>query len=333
MTRDDDLSPTEDDDLPEDGGGGQLPDEEIAFDRVDDIDEASLGAGLDEGSLDLDEDDIESEDDFEEEEEEEGAEEGEGGEEGGDAPAKPKSRSKKRKGSDEDEEIEHPNTPIPTAKKMRSALDKAFAGQDEIDDRILDLMTQHALHLFEANRVMNLTSIVDPLEAAIKHYLDSWRVTRSVSLMARSILDLGSGGGFPGIPVAIAEPQCSMILCESIGKKAKFLQETVEKLGLKNVRVVHDRAEEFLATHEVNVVLIRAVSSVRENIRTLRKVRHAVQDVVMLKGNSWGREVRAAEREAERLGFKLDTVNEHALPEEMGARAIVVYRAPGGDGR
>ena len=52
----------------------------------------------------------------------------------------------------------------------------------------------------------------------------------------------------------------------------------------------------------------------------------------MLKGNSWGREVRAAEREAERLGFKLDTVSEHELPEEMGARAIVVYRAPGGDG-
>ena len=72
--------------------------------------------------------------------------------------------------------------------------------------------------------------------------------------------------------------------------------------------------------------------TVRENIRTLRKVRHALQDLVMYKGSSWGREVRAAEREAERLGFKLDTVMEHELPEDMGKHAILVYRAPGGAG-
>jgi 16S rRNA (guanine527-N7)-methyltransferase len=179
---------------------------------------------------------------------------------------------------------------------------------------------------------MNVTAILDPTEIAVKHYLDSWRVTRMVPLVARTVLDLGSGGGFPGIPVAIAEPDCSMILCESIGKKARFLEETVEKLGLKNVRVVHARAEDYLASNRVDLVLIRAVSSVRENVRVLRKVRHSVKDVVMLKGNSWGREVRAAEREAERLGFKLDTVLEHELPDEMGSRAMVVYRAPGGDG-
>ncbi|MEM8711364.1 MAG: 16S rRNA (guanine(527)-N(7))-methyltransferase RsmG [Planctomycetota bacterium] len=215
---------------------------------------------------------------------------------------------------------------------MRAALDKAFAGQDDIDDRLLDLFTNHALALLKANRTMNVTAILDPLEIAIKHYLDSWRVTRMIPLVARRILDLGSGGGFPGLTVAMAEPDCSMILCEAIGKKAKFLEELVAELGLKNVRVVHARAEDYLATERVDLVLIRAVSSVRENVRTLRKVRHSVKDVVMLKGNSWGREVRAAEREAERLGFKLDTVMEHELPEEMGKRALVVYRAPGGDG-
>jgi 16S rRNA (guanine527-N7)-methyltransferase len=215
---------------------------------------------------------------------------------------------------------------------MRAELDKAFAGQDDIDERLLELMTDHAIALLETNRLMNLTAILDPKEIAVKHFLDSWRVTRMVPLVARSILDLGSGGGFPGLPIAMAEPDCSMILCESIGKKAKFLEELVAKLKLKNVRVVHERAEDFLATNHVDMVVIRAVSSVRENIRTLRKVRHSVKDVLMLKGNSWGREVRAAEREAERLGFKLDTVMEHELPEEMGKRAVVVYRAPGGEG-
>ena len=76
----------------------------------------------------------------------------------------------------------------------------------------------------------------------------------------------------------------------------------------------------------------RVRSPVREN-RTLRKVRHSHRDLVMMKGPSWSREVRAGEREAERLGFKLDTVWEYKLPGEMGERAVLVYRAPGGQGR
>lgn len=318
------------DSLPAPGIPGGPGDEEGDFEPLD---ESLIPEDLAGAPLDLEDDDLG--DDIEEEEDDDGGDEdGTDAEtsEGEAAEAKPKARSKKRKGSDEDEEVEHPDTPVPSAAKMRKALDKAFAGQEDIDERMLDLMTKHARLLLETNRTMNVTAILDPTEIAVKHYLDSWRVTRMVPLVARTVLDLGSGGGFPGIPVAIAEPDCSMILCESIGKKARFLEEAVEKLGLKNVRVVYARAEDYLASNRVDLVLIRAVSSVRENVRVLRKVRHSVKDVVMLKGNSWGREVRAAEREAERLGFKLDTVLEHELPDEMGSRAMVVYRAPGGDG-
>lgn len=314
---------------PEVPGSGDEPEHpEVEF---DDLAAGELPGGLDETDL---EDDDEFDDDGEEEDDDDDGEDDDAEATGDseDAPAKKKSKSKKRKGSDEDEEVEHPDTPIPTAKVMRAALDKAFAGQDDVDDRLLTLMTEHALALLEANRVMNVTAILDPAEIAIKHFLDSWRVTRMVPLVGRTILDLGSGGGFPGLPIAMAEPDCELILCDSIGKKAEFLKGLVAKLKLKNVRVVHARAEDYLATSRADMVVIRAVSSVRENVRTLRKVRHSVKDVLMLKGNSWGREVRAAEREAERLGFKLDTVMEHELPEEMGKRAVVVYRAPGGEG-
>ncbi len=299
-------------------------DDDLDYEALPD---AELPAALDESDLDLEDDEFEDDEEETEDEDEERDDATGAAEE-----PKKKSRSKKRKGSDEDEPVEHPDTPIPTPKKMRGALDKAFAGQEGVDDRLLDLMAQHAIALLETNRVMNLTAILDPKEIAMKHYLDCWQVTRAVPLIARTILDLGSGGGFPGLPIAMAEPDCSMILCESIGKKARFLEEVVGKLQLKNVRVVHARAEDHLATNRVDMVVCRAVSSVRENIRTLRKVRHAVKEVVMLKGNSWGREVRAAEREAERLGFKLDRVIDFELPDEMGKRAVVVYRAPGGDG-
>jgi len=277
-------------------------------------------------------DDDLADDEFDEGEDDDSGEEESEAEEGGEGDGSRRPAVKKRKPPEEEEEVANPDTPVPTDKKMLAALEKAFEGQDDVDAALLTRFAQHALALLETNRVMNLTAIVDPYEVAVKHYLDSWRITRVVPLMARQVLDLGSGGGFPGIPIALAEPMCSVILCESITKKAKFLEEVVAKLGLRNVRVVNERAEEFLVRERVDVVVVRAVSSVRENIRTLRKVRHSMHDLVLYKGSSWGREVRAAEREAERLGFKLDTVVEHDLPDDMGRHAILIYRAPGGAG-
>jgi 16S rRNA G527 N7-methylase RsmG len=81
--------------------------------------------------------------------------------------------------------------------------------------------------------------------------------------------------------------------------------------------------------NKVDIVVLRGLSSVRENVRMLRKVRQSMKDLIMVKPKSWSREMRAGEREAERLGFSFDTVWEHELPGEMGKRALLVYRAPG----
>ncbi|MBL8859487.1 MAG: 16S rRNA (guanine(527)-N(7))-methyltransferase RsmG [Planctomycetes bacterium] len=224
-----------------------------------------------------------------------------------------------------------PDTPVPSLDELRSAMDWAFEGE-EIKPEILNLFAQHARLLLEHNRNVNLTSIVDPKEVAAKHYLDSWRVTRFISLYGKSVMDLGSGAGFPGLPVAMGERMVRVTLVDSTQKRVDFLQASIDALGVTNASAVWARAEDHLARNNYDVVLARAVSSVRENVRTLRKVRHSHKDLVMLKGPSWSREVRAGEREAERLGFKLDTVMEHKLPGEMGDRAILVYRAPGGLG-
>jgi 16S rRNA (guanine527-N7)-methyltransferase len=225
----------------------------------------------------------------------------------------------------------NPDTPLAPVETLLEAMRWAFEGE-EVLPAVLERYARHARMVLETNREVNLTAIVDPREMAAKHYLDSWRVTRQVSLFGRSVLDLGSGAGFPGLPVAMADAETRVTLIDSVQKRTDFLSRCVEALGVKNATVVRDRAEDHLARQSYDVVIIRAVSSVRENVRLLRKVRHSHKDLVMLKGPSWGREVRAGEREAERLGFRLDTVWEHKLPGEMGARAILVYRAPGGHG-
>jgi 16S rRNA (guanine527-N7)-methyltransferase len=304
------ASMIEEDDEPETDGQGEYEEEYSA-------------EVLEEAALDEDEDS--DDDDSEEESEEEG-------EDGSDEADLGTSSGRTKKEKAADEEPPGPDVPAPTAKKMLAALEWAFQDEPDVPDGLLQRYAEHAVLVLEHNRKVNLTAILDPKEVAAKHYLDSYRVTRLFSLLGRRVVDMGCGGGFPGVPIAMAEPNCSMMLVDSTKKKTDFVEDSISKLAVKNAHSHWGRVEDYLARERCDVVVVRAVSSVRENVRTLRKVRHSLKDLIMLKGSSWSREVRAAEREAERLGFHLDTVLEHQLPEELGARAVLVYRAPGGQG-
>jgi 16S rRNA (guanine527-N7)-methyltransferase len=232
---------------------------------------------------------------------------------------------------EEVEEVQFADLAIPALDELRSALEWAFE-REEAPAEFLDRCAEHALLVQTRNRVTNLTKIVEPREIAAKHYLDSWRMTRLLPLLGRGVLDIGSGAGYPGVPLALAEPSARIVMLDSTKKKADFIAECIAQMAIKNATALPERAEDHLARNRYDVVVMRAISSVRENVRLLRKVRHSLIDLVMMKGPSWSREVRAGEREAERLGFRLDTVWEHELPGELGGRAILVYRAPGGHG-
>jgi 16S rRNA (guanine527-N7)-methyltransferase len=230
-----------------------------------------------------------------------------------------------------DKVLAHRDTPVPSLDELRAALQWAFEKED-VESALLDRFAEHARLVLTGNQQMNLTAIVAPREVAAKHYLDCWRATRLLPLMGRKLLDLGTGAGFPGIPIALSEAHASVTCLDSARKRADFVGASIGALGLRNASAVWARGEEHLARNKYDLVFIRALSSVRENVRLLRKVRHALKDLLLFKGPSWSREVRAGEREAERLGFKLDTVWEHELPGEMGQRALLVFRAPGAQG-
>ena len=313
-----------DDDEPEEN---ELPEEEASFEPPPNDEELEAGLTLDPEDLgEFDDEDDDGEDEDEGEEGEEGAESGSDGAAASTAAPeeKPKSKAKKK----DEEEEPGPDLPVPSLKVLRSAMEWAFE-KEEIEGTLLDRFAEHARLMLKVNPTVQVTKVLDPKEIAAKHYLDSWRLTQMMSLMGKVVLDLGSGPGFPGLPLAMSEPHCKMILVDCRKQTAAFSAMCIEKLGIKNAESHLGRAEEFLETQRVDCVLVRDVSSVRENVRTLRKVRHSLKDLMMLKGASWSREVRAGEREAERLGFKLDTVWEHELPDEMGKRAILIYRAPG----
>lgn len=120
--------------------------------------------------------------------------------------------------------------------------------------------------LIEKNRVMNLTAITDFDEVVQKHFLDSLSLVKVLEEKpVGKILDMGTGAGFPGIPIKIAFPDCSMTLVDSVNKKIGFIQEAVQVIGLHNVEAIHGRVEDL--GHDVShreqydLVVSRAVAA------------------------------------------------------------------------
>ena len=103
--------------------------------------------------------------------------------------------------------------------------------------------------LLEKNKVMNLTAITEPQDVATLHFLDSAALLTLADLKGKSVVDVGTGAGLPGMPLKILEPSIRMTLLDSLGKRITFLQEVCDNLKLTDVACVHARAEEFAAEH------------------------------------------------------------------------------------
>ena len=125
-------------------------------------------------------------------------------------------------------------------------------------------LTAYLALLSKWNRTYNLTAIRDPLQAVSHHVLDSLAVLRELSGYAGALVDVGSGGGLPGIPLAIADPARVVTLNDASGKKAAFLRQAVIELGLSNAKVHVGRVEEWHPASGFAVVISRGLASLAD---------------------------------------------------------------------
>lgn len=117
-----------------------------------------------------------------------------------------------------------------------------------IDDDRIGRLRAHFQAVIETNRTMNLTRITDPLEAAVKHYADSLAVLAWVekhNIAVRTVLDVGTGAGFPAVPLAVMRPDWLVTAIDATGKKVDFLRLSAAAIGLKNLRCVHTHSEHW----------------------------------------------------------------------------------------
>ena len=135
----------------------------------------------------------------------------------------------------------------------------------ELDDQQARKLLQHLDLLDEWNERMNLTAIRERPQQITKHVIDSLSVRPW--LRGERVADIGSGAGFPGIPLAIVEPGRHFTLIESTGKKCRFLEHLCDALGLANVAVVQSRAESYRPEERFDTVVARAVGPVSELVR------------------------------------------------------------------
>ena len=189
-------------------------------------------------------------------------------------------------------------------------------------------LTEYARLLLEKNAVMNLTAITDPSQVATLHFLDSLAVWQGADLAGKEIIDVGTGAGFPGVPLKIAHPDIRLTLLDSLNKRVDFLREVCDALSLTDVTCVHGRAEEFAAGHreQYDAAVSRAVA----NLRMLSELCLPLVKVggvfIAMKSTECEEELEAAKPAIKLLGGKTERVVDYTIPTTDVVHRLVVIR-------
>ena len=185
--------------------------------------------------------------------------------------------------------------------------------------------------LIEWNTKFNLTTITDPGEIRVKHFLDSLTCLRVVPEQGNfSLIDIGTGAGFPGIPLKIINPSIKLTLAESIGKKAKFCRIAVEELRLTNTQVITSRAETIGQDQKFREcydwAIARAVAPLPVLAEYLLPLVRIGGSMLAQKGGDVDIEISQSESAIKTLGGKMDSVIPISLPNGMGERTLIHIR-------
>ncbi len=181
--------------------------------------------------------------------------------------------------------------------------------------------------LIEWNEKMNLTAITEPKEIILKHFIDSITILKYIDDNSK-LVDVGTGAGFPGVPLSIMNPTLKITLVDSLNKRLIFLQEVVKELNLKNIEIVHARAEEFGQNknyrEKFDVATSRAVANLATLSEYLVPLVKIDGKIISMKASNAKEEINDAKKAIEVLGGKIEKIEEFDLPESDIGRTIII---------
>lgn len=189
-------------------------------------------------------------------------------------------------------------------------------------------MARYAQLLLETNQVMNLTAITDPADVAALHFLDSAALLTLADCRGKTLADVGTGAGFPGLPMKIAEPSLHLTLLDAQGKRVRFLETVCQDLGLTDVECVHGRAEEFAATkrESFDLVTSRAVAALPVLAELCLPLVKPGGSFLAMKSVDCDEELASAKRALETLGGRVEALRDYTIPGTNVRHRLIVIK-------
>lgn len=197
-----------------------------------------------------------------------------------------------------------------------------------ISEACMEPLLSFADLLLKKNEVMNLTAITDPKDVAALHLLDSLTLLTAADFANKRLIDVGTGAGFPGLPIAIACPDCQVTLLDSLGKRVDFLQEVCAALSLSNVTCVHARAEEYVQScrEQYDIAASRAVAELRTLSELCLPYVKPGGLFLAMKSVSAEEELTAAQPAIRLLGAQTERIIDYPLPSTEITHRLIVLR-------
>ena len=181
--------------------------------------------------------------------------------------------------------------------------------------------------LIEWNEKINLTAIVEPKEIIIKHFIDSLTIAEYIEDNSK-IIDVGTGAGFPGIPLKIYNDGYEVTLLDSLNKRINFLDEVINALDLKKIETIHGRAEDFaqdnIYREKYDYAVSRAVAPLNILLEYLTPYTKVKGRIIAMKGSNVEEEILQAQNAMEKLDVSIETNKKMELPDKSGSRYILV---------
>ena len=212
---------------------------------------------------------------------------------------------------------------------MTELLKNGFSAMKlSVSDAQIAQLEDFTARMLETNKVMNLTRITDPKEIAEKHLLDCASLLQAADFSKKSVVDVGCGAGFPGMPLHILCPSCKLTLLDSLGKRIRFLQGCIDASNLSDIEAVHARAEEFAAKHreQYDFAVSRAVAQLNVLAELSLPLVKQGGAFIAMKSKDTDEELERAKKAIRLLGGEIEKIIDYTIPHTEITHRLVVIR-------